>query len=151
MRKPLDSCLSRRLDHSNPPPRSAQTLRVHSRHLGGVPYSLLAPRRFLEVCSMPLQRRSSRELLRLGSCDEQTRKHITPVAGIRCHTFNILLQKACSNQFCAVYFRQRPYSVENTRSHPNSEVKQPKARSVLGWGTAWEVLRVLLAFCFCTY
>ena len=46
--------------------------------------------------------------------------------------------------FC---FCQRPYCVEYTRSHPNSEVKQRKARSVLGWGTAWEVLRVLLAFC----
>ena len=51
------------------------------------------------------------------------------------------------NQLVAVLFRQRPYSVEHTRSHLNSEVKQPKARSVLGWGTAWEVLRVLLAFC----
>ena len=57
-------------------------------------------------------------------------------------------QKARANQFCTTCFRQRPYSVENTRSHLNSEVKQPKARSVLGWGTAWEVLRVLLAFCF---
>ena len=46
------------------------------------------------------------------------------------------------------FLRQRPYCVECTRSHPNSEVKQRKARSVLGWGTAWEVLRVLLAFCF---
>ena len=45
------------------------------------------------------------------------------------------------------YRRQRPYCVEYTRSHPNSEAKQRKARSVLGWGTAWEVLRVLLAFC----
>ena len=51
------------------------------------------------------------------------------------------------------YLRQRPYCVEYTRSHPNSEVKQRKARSVLGWGTAWEVLRVLLAFCggFCNF
>ena len=57
-------------------------------------------------------------------------------------------QKVRCNQFCTSCFRQRPYSVENTRSHLNSEVKQPKARSVLGWGTAWEVLRVLLAFCF---
>ena len=46
----------------------------------------------------------------------------------------------------AVVFRQRPYFVEYTRSHPNSEVKQRKARSVLGWGTAREALRVLLAF-----
>ena len=42
--------------------------------------------------------------------------------------------------------RQRPYFVEHTRSHPNSEVKRRKARSVLGWGTAREALRVLLAF-----
>ena len=42
--------------------------------------------------------------------------------------------------------RQRPYFVECTRSHPNSEVKRRKARSVLGWGTAREALRVLLAF-----
>ena len=58
-----------------------------------------------------------------------------------------LLNSDC-DQFSATYFRQRPYSVEYTRSHLNSEVKQPKARSVLGWGTAWEVLRVLLAFLF---
>ena len=44
-------------------------------------------------------------------------------------------------------FCQRPYYVEYTRSHSNSEVKRHKARSVLGWGTAWEALRVLLAFC----
>ena len=44
-------------------------------------------------------------------------------------------------------FRQRPYFVEHTRSHPNSEVKRRKARSVLGLGTAREALRVLLAFC----
>lgn len=41
---------------------------------------------------------------------------------------------------------QRPYCLENTGSHPNSEVKQGKARIVLGWVTAREVLRVLLAF-----
>ena len=42
--------------------------------------------------------------------------------------------------------RQRPYCDEYTRSHPNSAVKHHKARSVLGWGTAWEALRVPLAF-----
>ena len=47
---------------------------------------------------------------------------------------------------CPIYVCQRPYCAEHTRSHQNSEVKQRKARSVLGWGTAWEVLRVLLAF-----
>jgi hypothetical protein len=43
-------------------------------------------------------------------------------------------------------FRQRPYCIERTRSHLNSEVKQCKARLVLGWETAWEALRVPLAF-----
>jgi hypothetical protein len=43
-------------------------------------------------------------------------------------------------------FRQRPYCVECTGSHPNSEVKPRKARIVLGWVTAREVLRVLLTF-----
>ena len=42
--------------------------------------------------------------------------------------------------------RQRPYCDEYTRSHQNSDVKHHKARSVLGWGTAWEALRVPLAF-----
>ena len=43
---------------------------------------------------------------------------------------------------------QRPYCDENTGSLPNSEVKHRKARIVLGWVTAREVLRVLLAFLF---
>ena len=42
--------------------------------------------------------------------------------------------------------RQRPYRVECTGSLPNSEVKRRRARLVLGWGTAREDLRVLLAF-----
>ena len=48
--------------------------------------------------------------------------------------------------------RQRPYRDENTGSLPNSAVKHHRARLVLGWGTAWESLGVLLAFCpFCTF
>ena len=42
--------------------------------------------------------------------------------------------------------RQRPYHVEHTGSRPITEVKQRRARSVLGWVTAWEH-RVPLAFC----
>ena len=57
------------------------------------------------------------------------------------------LVSACLRRF-GVGCRQRPYFVEYTRSHPNSEVKRRKARSVLGWGTAREALRVLLAFLF---
>ena len=41
---------------------------------------------------------------------------------------------------------RRPYHVECTGSLSTSEVKQRRARSVLGWGTAWEDLRVLSAF-----
>ena len=43
-------------------------------------------------------------------------------------------------------FRRRPYRVECTGSLPTSEVKRRRARLVLGWGTAWEDLRVLSAF-----
>ena len=32
----------------------------------------------------------------------------------------------------------RPYHVENTGSRPITEVKQRRARLVLGWVTAWE-------------
>ena len=43
--------------------------------------------------------------------------------------------------------RQRPYHVESTGSRPITEVKQRRARLVLGWVTAWEH-RVLLATFF---
>ena len=42
---------------------------------------------------------------------------------------------------------QRPYHVESTGSRPITEVKQRRARLVLGWVTAWEH-PVLLAFFF---
>ena len=42
--------------------------------------------------------------------------------------------------------RWRPYRVEHTGSLLTSEVKRRRARLVLGWGTAWEHLRVLPAF-----
>ena len=51
------------------------------------------------------------------------------------------------NKFCFV--RRRPYRIECTGSLSTSEVKQCRARSVLGWGTAWEDLRVLSAFLHC--
>ena len=44
--------------------------------------------------------------------------------------------------------RWRPYRVECTGSLLTSEVKRRRARLVLGWGTAWEDLRVLSALCF---
>ena len=48
------------------------------------------------------------------------------------------------------YFRWRPYRAEYTGSLPNSEVNRRRARSVLGWGTAWEALRVPLTFSPCS-
>ena len=41
--------------------------------------------------------------------------------------------------------RRRPYRVECTGSLSTSEVKQHRARLVLGWGTAWEDLGMLSA------
>ena len=46
---------------------------------------------------------------------------------------------------CAAYRRQRPYHAEHTSSRPITEVKQHRARLVLGWVTAWEH-RVPLSF-----
>ena len=38
----------------------------------------------------------------------------------------------------AVFYRLRPYHVENTRSRPISEVKLRRAQLVLTWVTGWE-------------
>ena len=46
----------------------------------------------------------------------------------------------CPGSLVHCISRLRPYSVENSRSHSNSEDKPLKARSVLGWGTAREAL-----------
>ena len=37
-----------------------------------------------------------------------------------------------------MHVRLRPYHVEYTSSRPITEVKQRRARLVLGWVTAWE-------------
>ena len=44
------------------------------------------------------------------------------------------------------YNRWRPYRFKYTGSLLNSEVKWHRAWPVLGWGTAWEALKVLPAF-----
>ena len=48
------------------------------------------------------------------------------------------------NGYISSFCRQRSYHVESTGSRPIPEVKQRRARLVLGWETAWEH-RVLLA------
>ena len=60
--------------------------------------------------------------------------------GWRLSTINATSLDGPSGHFRHLPVRQRPYSVENSRSHSNSEDKPPKARSVLGWGTAREAL-----------
>ncbi|KXZ75763.1 hypothetical protein TcasGA2_TC031085 [Tribolium castaneum] len=47
-------------------------------------------------------------------------------------------------------FRQRPYHAEYTSSRLITEVKQRRARLVLGWVTAWEHRVPLPPFCFIT-
>jgi hypothetical protein len=42
------------------------------------------------------------------------------------------------SKLCILYCRLRPYHVEYTSSRPITEVKQRRARLVLGWVTAWE-------------
>ena len=57
-----------------------------------------------------------------------------------------IFTRVASQLLLSYGIRQRPYRNEYTGSLPNSEVNRCRARSVLGWGTAWEVLWVLLAF-----
>ena len=47
--------------------------------------------------------------------------------------------------------RQRPYHVEYTSSRSITEVKQRRARLVLGWETAWEHWVLLVFFFFFTF
>ena len=63
-------------------------------------------------------------------------EYISTVAGARTKVYKCNFSPS---------FRQRPYHVENTGSRPITEVKQRRARLVLGWVTAWES-RVLQAF-----
>ena len=64
----------------------------------------------------------------------------------RCAPRHIPYGKIVYDKLYSYNVRCRPYSAEYTGSHLNSEVKQWKARLVLGWGTPRELLRVLTAF-----
>ena len=67
-----------------------------------------------------------------------------------CHHIDEMQINLMAGPWCRhmpnLIFRRRPYRVECTGSLLTSEVKQRRAWSVLGWGTAWEDLRVLSAF-----
>ena len=66
------------------------------------------------------------------------------------HVFCALLQ-ALPLFTLIPYVCWRPYHVECTGSLLTSEVKRHRAQLVLGWGTAWEDLRVLTAFYLSTF
>jgi hypothetical protein len=91
-----------------------------------------------------VKRRKARSVLGWGTAREALR--VLLAFSVFGYDFESRFDACSISGWC---FRQRPYFVEYTRSHPNSEVKRRKARSVLGWGTAREALRVLLAFSFC--
>ena len=60
------------------------------------------------------------------------------------HLFNLVWSTVLITKMKNLADHSRPYHVENTGSRPITEVKQRRARLVLGWVTAWEH-RVLLA------
>ena len=64
------------------------------------------------------------------------------------HIRALVAKLRCEAAYFRSSHRRRPYRVECTGSLSTSEVKQHRARLVLGWGTAWEDLRVLSAFAF---
>ena len=70
-------------------------------------------------------------------------------SGASCFFFNIIAKKVLSPRPREGTVCSRPYRSERTGSLSNSEVNRRRARSVLGWGTAWEAIRVLLAFHLC--
>ena len=78
----------------------------------------------------------------LGSCLVAQESHIYSIPMLHCSTKEAYYQHVTWNQ----HLRCRPYHVECTGSLLTSEVKRHRARLVLGWGTAWEDLRVLTAF-----
>jgi hypothetical protein len=67
-----------------------------------------------------------------------------PGSGDTCPTFCVPIQHTyLTGAYYKYAYRDlsyclRPYHVERTGSRPNTEVKQRRARPVLGWVTAWE-------------
>ena len=76
-------------------------------------------------------------------CFDKTDKKPNQTVTNEWRMFSLKLYKRLFFTVC----RQRPYHVETTGSRPITEVKQRRARLVLGWVTAWEH-RVLLATFF---
>ena len=80
----------------------------------------------------------------MGCCDLAGLFYIGH-AGSQCQQSIILLAQVVDSQII-ITICWRPYRVECTGSLLTSEVKRHRARIVLGWGTAREVLRVLSTF-----
>ena len=108
---------------------------------------LLSPSCFGPVSQSPLSLHCFSHLLS-PSCFGPVRQYPQYLLDCQCHS---LLLISCPipavKLFCLFHhICCRPYHVECTGSLPTSEVKRHRARLVLGWGTAWEDLRVLTAF-----
>ena len=107
---------------------------------------LLSPSCFGPVSQSPLSLHCFSHLLS-PSCFWTVRQYPQYLLDCQCHS---LLLISCPipavKLFCLFHhICCRPYHVECTGSLPTSEVKRHRARLVLGWGTAWEDLRVLPA------
>ena len=113
---------------------------------------LLSPSCFGPVSQSPLSLHCFSHLLS-PSCFGPVRQYPQYLLDCQCHS---LLLISCPfpavKLFCLFHhICCRPYHVECTGSLPTSEVKRHRARLVLGWGTAWEDLRVLTAFYLSTF
>ena len=73
--------------------------------------------------------------------------HLIKYSVLRALVSLFFLHSPPYKHYFSLIYRQRPYHVESTGSRPITEVKQRRARLVLGWVTAWEH-RVLLATIF---
>ena len=107
---------------------------------------LLSPSCFGHVSQSPLSLHCFSHLLS-PSCFGPVRQYPQYLLDCQCPS---LLLISCPipavKLFCLFHhICCRPYHVECTGSLPTSEVKRHRARLVLGWGTAWEDLRVLPA------
>ena len=107
---------------------------------------LLSPSCFGPVGQSPLSLHCFSHLLS-PSCFWTVRQYPQYLLDCQCHS---LLLISCPipavKLFCLFHhICCRPYHVECTGSLPTSEVKRHRARLVLGWGAAWEDLRVLTA------
>ena len=104
----------------------------HKNKICALFFLVLSRAPFCHGCTLP-----TASLLCVSSCNRDNPN--TPTVRVLCVSI------AASMMLRQHFSRWRPYRVECTGSLLTSEVKRRRARLVLGWGTAWEDLRVLPA------